>query len=329
MKKHYLFLGMMAIAALSFGQQKAGNVSVMPVSTQGIGQGNSTTAAGLDTLANHFVGGTPALYSSSNGGFVCGHNGYSDLSKAQLFDNQMGVTGPGTIPSVLLWVGAKEGNPASTIAVKIYADNNGVPGATLGSVNVPFSAMDTNAIALMQIGSPIEAAYNTIAVFSSPIAIPANGKFWAGFTVTYASGDTIGVVTTTHPEFSLAVTHSFEQWSDNSWHTYNDGTTNTWQLDIAQGIFPVCNFSAASVNENGNISFGMFPNPAVNQVTVNLPKGITNGTVNIVNVIGETVFTSAINGNTMNIDLSGFAKGSYFLNVNTLEGKGTQKLMIH
>ena len=66
--------------------------------------------------------------------------------------------------------------------------------------------------------------------------------------MTYAAGDSVGLVTSTDGEFTAAVTHTFEQWNDNSWVSFNDGTTASWQTDVAMAIYPVVDFTVG-INE--------------------------------------------------------------------------------
>ncbi len=175
-----------------------------------------------DTLANHFVG-TPALYRADNSGYVAGHNGYGDISKMQKFDPAFGVSSTGNITKVLFYFGYKTGDPASTITVKIWDDNAGEPGNVIGSVDVPFSQITTSAL--------------TEAVFASPVAIPANKTFYAGFSVTYSGLDTVGLVTTSDGDFAQAATHTWEEWDDGTLATLGD--PDNWDLMVALGVFPV------------------------------------------------------------------------------------------
>ncbi|MBI3500499.1 MAG: T9SS type A sorting domain-containing protein [Bacteroidetes bacterium] len=172
---------------------------------------------------------------------------------------------------------AKQTGPVSSSNVAdftptIWDDNAGKPGTVLGTGTAfTVAQVDTSVAALKQIGSPIEAIYNTVGVFSSAVTIPANHIFWAGFTMNYASGDSAGLVTSkdatpgdapgTTGDFPQAQNYTFEQWSDNSWNSFNDGTTNTWGLDIANAIFPAVTLTsgADTLTVHLNISTGVTP----------------------------------------------------------------------
>lgn len=191
----------------------------------------STTV--IDTLTSHFVG-TPAVYTVTTGGFVAGHNSYGDLSKMQKFDAKYGVTSAGTISKVILAFGAKAGNAASVVSVKIWNDNAGEPGTVIGSTNITFADIDTTS-----------ANGLTVATFANPIQIPSNGVFYAGISFTYSGQDAVSLFTTSDGDFPDAVTHTWEEWSDNSMVSFGD--PNNWDLDVALSIFPVVEVEAPIV----------------------------------------------------------------------------------
>lgn len=179
----------------------------------------------IDTLSSHFVG-TPTIYRSTNGGYVTGHNGYGDLSKMQRFDASYGVTATGTINKVIMAFGAKNGSPNSVVSVKIWGDNAGKPGTVLASIDVPYSAIDTTS-----------ANGLTEVTFPSPVAIPANKIFYAGISFTYGGTDTVGLISTADGDFPAAITHTWEEWDNGTYHSFGDPTN--WDLGIALAIFPV------------------------------------------------------------------------------------------
>jgi hypothetical protein len=170
--------------------------------------------------------------------------------------------------------------------------------------------MDTTATGYTQIGSG-DAYFNGVGVFSAPIAIPASGEFWAGFSFTYASGDTVGLVTTTDGDFPDAATYTFEQWSDNTYHSYNGGT-GTWQLDIAQGLFPTVSFGVSVpevVSNDGTVLYHAFPNPVADQTTISytLEKS-SNVSFTLTDVAGREV---------QKIEQGNRSQGNHSLTLNT------------
>ena len=225
MKKFYLVVSMAFAITFLYAQR----VVIKPNAVHGIMNTkiNSSyqTFMTADTIDDHFIGATPTIYTAQGGGFVVGNNAYNDIGKMQLFDPVHGVTTGGTITNILFWFGAEQGNPSSTFTAKIWSDIAGKPGTVLGSVAVTFADIDTSAAGTFP---TTNAAYNTIATFTTPVNIPTNRKFWAGMSIDTLPGDTIGLVTSTSGDFADAATNTFEQWNDGTYHTFNDGTNNSW-----------------------------------------------------------------------------------------------------
>ncbi|MFT7155157.1 MAG: PKD repeat protein [Parvicella sp.] len=98
--------------------------------------------------------------------------------------------------------------------------------------------------------------------------------------------------------------------------TSANGCINSIIIDVTiQGL---------SITEN-QVSFEMYPNPATDIVTI---KTIGNSSeIEVINLIGETVYTAKSNGNTT-INVSGISKGAYFIRVTEGTASSTQKLII-
>ena len=78
------------------------------------------------------------------------------------------------------------------------------------------------------------------------------------------------------------------------------------------------------LEENQQISFSIFPNPASENVTIsNIEAG---STVVLVDVTGKTVSQVIANSTAVNVETSNFTSGVYFVSVSGLNG--TQKLII-
>jgi hypothetical protein len=74
----------------------------------------------------------------------------------------------------------------------------------------------------------------------------------------------------------------------------------------------------------------IFPNPTSNNLTVQVSNPSSNYSIEIVNGQAQTVYSSTINQSSLNVNLSGYAKGLYYIKVldltsNILE---TKKLVI-
>lgn len=313
----------------------------------------------MDTLTNHWhviypvaVGSDTALtYSAcSSSSYVAGNNCYGDKSKVQKFDSAYGVTTSyGTITSILFWFGAKVvGAGTATYTPTIWSDNGGKPGTVLGAApSFTISTLDTNFYANQHIGplTAIKGMYNNAATFSSPIAIPANKKFWAGITYSYAAGDSAGLVTSYDygqgdaagltGDCKEASTYTFEQWSSNAWHSFNDGTTSSWQLDVALAVYPVISFSSA-VNELNSNVYGLknYPNPASNNTMISYSlKESANVEVSVFDVTGKQIISFAqgmqtVGNHNLKLDVSNLNSGMYFYTIAAGANKMTSKISV-
>ena len=291
-----------------------------------------------DTLTLHWQG-TYTIFSSQGGGFVVGHNGYQDKAKMQLFDAAYGVSGSGIITGILMAMPWVEGNPNSVITATIWADNSGVPGTVLGTVDVPYGNVDTSNAGFMQVVNALDTVfYNLNAVFPTPISIPSNGKFWAGFSFTYAAGDTIGLYSTADGEFGDAATHTFEKWSDNTYHSFNDGTSATWQLDIALAIFPTVTFGVGineATPENDNVAlYQNFPNPfsTLTNISYSVKKS-GNVSVDVLDLTGRKVMTRDLGYKTagnynFNLNAGSLNSGIYFYTLTTNGSSVTRRMTV-
>ena len=64
-----------------------------------------------------------------------------------------------------------------------------------------------------------------------------------------------------------------------------------------------------------NFSYSIFPNPALNYLTICLPDNNSKSEMKIYNLIGQLEFTSKIENQKTNIDISGLTKGIYIIEI--------------
>lgn len=269
--------------------------------------------AQVDTLSAHCLPGTTYTGVIDNAapidsGFIAGSNFYGDLAKMRLFDAANGVTGSGTISGVAFLTIAKAGT--GSINVSIWPDNAGAPDYAnpIATTNVLLSAIDTTIANTSYLADGN--FYNHVAMFSSPVNIPAGNKFWAGI-VLPTSGAFATAIST--PANNTGATHTGEIQSGGTFFTFDDGTTATWQLDASITVYPIVNFTLG-LNENV-IATSVYPNPANSELNIKTTEEITS--VVITTADGKTVAT----GNNSNINVSSLNAGLYIYKVTTVSGK--------
>jgi len=81
---------------------------------------------------------------------------------------------------------------------------------------------------------------------------------------------------------------------------------------------------ALSIKENTISLFSLYPNPAKNQVTIQLQEGIELNQVNIYNALGQFISTTK----EKIINTSHLSSGMYLLEIETNQGKATKQLVI-
>jgi len=80
-----------------------------------------------------------------------------------------------------------------------------------------------------------------------------------------------------------------------------------------------------SVNDINNIDFSIVPNPATDKITI-LSKGNLNK-IEVINFLGQTVFSQSLSGNESTLNISTFNSGIYFVRVTTDNGTNVQKFV--
>jgi len=93
--------------------------------------------------------------------------------------------------------------------------------------------------------------------------------------------------------------------------------------------------NVAGINEDGDsgLEFVVFPNPNKGTFTVKVENGkwkMENAQLRILNVLGETIYSSTMNRqlSTVNIDLSQKSSGIYYLQVITDKEIAVRKVVV-
>jgi hypothetical protein len=89
--------------------------------------------------------------------------------------------------------------------------------------------------------------------------------------------------------------------------------------------------AAVGIAENNNLmaNLNVYPNPAHEVVNVTLPSSISDVyKIKLVNVLGAVVYEETVTKGNASINLSGKAKGIYFLSVEANNQKATKKIVV-
>ncbi|MBK7390928.1 MAG: PKD domain-containing protein [Bacteroidetes bacterium] len=273
--------------------------------------------SGCDTITNFPATGTPTVFSSSGWGYVCGHNDYLDIAKADQFSQP--VTPTYQITGALLgFAVATASNLTNTFTVKVWNNGGaaGSPGTSLGSVDVTYNTAQTDATA----------GNLTYASFTAPIT--PTSPYYLGIEFGYVAGDTLAFVSTADGEVTPGT--AWEQFSSLDWHAMSE-TPTSWGLNLAQGIFPIL-CSPNSLNDPAVSGIVVAPNPTSGQLIIHNLNNTTNGAVvNIMNVMGQVVMSNTITNftGTHYVDMSQLSNGLYFVEVSTGSTKVNHRIILN
>ena len=96
--------------------------------------------------------------------------------------------------------------------------------------------------------------------------------------------------------------------------------TNTFNTEFVQQL---------ATNQYEQNSFAFWPNPASGTLTVTAADGQSIASVAIYDMLGKAVYSTKMQAETQNIDVSQISTGMYFIEVTTSGNvKTTKKLMI-
>lgn len=328
MRKIYALTLSLGICAGLMAQRPSTGADVKAPSNANTKSGNpSVTVTPTDTIWGNFPmgGGTasPTFFSSTGGGFVGGHNGYGDLKKVQAFL----VTSPYVVEGVCYWFGGKvytSNNSTSKVVSNIYA-LTGSGTASTGNAPCPANtpvANSANDIFIGAIDTTLAGDAGFVFV-TLPTPYFASTDYGAGINLAFNSaGDSVGLVSTDDGGAGMQ-DQSWEQWSDNTWHTALE--PNNWGLNIDWAIFPIVNMNAGIADGdfiNGVKLYQNFPNPTMGNTTISfeLEKSAKNVMIAINDLSGKLV---------KKIELKDLNAGKHELNLDAKEiGAGTYYIML-
>lgn len=263
---------------------------------------------GCDSLSN--FSGTEMLYQASVGGYMAGNNQYGDLVKAEYF-----VATPqesSEIDAVYIKFGAASGT--DSIDVSIWN----------AAFNTPSSMVCKERISIQDVAMNVAANEVTPIPFFPKAYI--SGAFFVCVELPSTPGNEVAIITNNSNETSVST--AWEKSSDGIWHNYED----TWGLKLNHYIAVskcIATNTQAVIYNNVN-QFNIYPNPASNQVTIDLNDIAADKSciLQISDSQGRQVKRLVIRDSVENIDLSSLREGLYIFNIFTDEKVYLQKVVI-
>ena len=113
-------------------------------------------------------------------------------------------------------------------------------------------------------------------------------------------------------------------------HTFTSEGTNGYRCGphaSMNGTITVRAEGALSIAEAQRLKFETFPNPASNNVSIQLPSGTEKATVHFYDSLGRLALSKKVTSMKNTIDVSSISRGVYILKVVTEDKIGSQKFM--
>jgi hypothetical protein len=188
---------------------------------------------------------------------------------------------------------------------------------------VPFSASTT---------PPWNTAGNSFKelLFDTSIFINAN-KFYTTMTLPDISANFIlGVMSFISLPDSCEVTEKPKMYHNGQWMEIILPNFNEPPLGLA--LFPILDTltypqdSLGLSKVNSDVEINIYPNPAENELNVSSSVEITK--IEILNIIGQVVYTNEMKSKNTKIDISNLTKGNYIAKIQTTKGVKTSKIVV-
>jgi len=106
-------------------------------------------------------------------------------------------------------------------------------------------------------------------------------------------------------------THIIPQ-GDKNWYRVNIYNSNADELTLFTNEI---NMATVGVEDNKDYDVNIYPNPANSFVNINLPFEFSNPEVKIFDAQGKLMYDNIENSNMINIDISSFSTGKYFVSI--------------
>ncbi len=319
------------------------NVDAQHVNSLGVIQWSTT---GAPICSNSAYQNSPVIVSNNNGGAVIvwgdARNGNEDVYIQNVCPNgSIGNVAPNN-PSAISGNISVSNTSVNTYSVApvlgaisyLWVLPNGWTGTSTAPYINATAGASGGTITVYAVGScgNSDPTYLDITICTAPTIVGAI----TGNTTAY--GNTVNTYTIDPVSGATSYTWTFP----NDW----TGTSTTNNIDVTTGItsglisvtandncgpsIPVTVFVtiAAGVKENSNsISNTIYPNPSKGVFTVQTEKSIT-GSIEIFNVVGEKIYSKAIQNEKTEINLRNENTGIYFVKISNGETSVTKKIVI-
>lgn len=246
-------------------------------------------------------------------GYLAGHNSHHNKSYAERY----AVAEEKAVAGILFdFAVAEPGSPENTITAKIW-DSDG----PLGS---PGSVLAEKTAVISDIAQHISNFEYTEIAFDEPVAI--NSPFYAGFEISYASGDSVAIYSTQIDEENTGT--AWLQDSSNEWQAFLDEVVYDAALSLAIKPVICSTLNTPGVSDNV-LSLTVYPNPANEIVYV-----VNNNSIRkpvrwqLLSADGRMIAGGKDAGHLLSIPLHTCADGLYLVRIESGNYHAVQRVVV-
>lgn len=303
----------------------------------------SCSLTACDTLSNFLSSDTLTVYKlPSDTGYVSGNNIYGDLAKAE-FHNGATLAGTQITGVIALFFksGALGTKGTSTVTMNIMngTSTGGPTGTAIGTATASLSTISaiTPVNHVGYCGNPGLSFTNPIIIpykfaLPTPVSTPTVG-FFTSLVLPTTTGDTAVVFqNTSHTTSTTNTAWELNAPSPGTWGAVKTDWGFTNGMSFA--ILPIVCPSGSGIENHNSIAnnIAMFPNPSngLFNIATTLPEA-TDLTFNVVNTLGQTVYTKLernVTNNVITLDLSDKAKGVYYISIVSEKSSAVLKAIV-
>ena len=248
---------------------------------------------------------------------ISGTNQYGDMAYGQRYTGNYQVTGIAAVMSTL----PVDGTVEELSAAVVDMDGNELASVAFSTADLPEATEDFNFdLVEFNFASPVNASDFLATVGVTPFQYDEAGNIFGNFT--FVASTEIGC-----SSGDMAYSYSMmNEAGDYGWISIYEawgGAQSGVELDLF--IFPKVSGVGLSEVELNSLSY-VYPNPAKSEVM--LASSVTVDRVEVINVLGQVVFASDVNANSIKVNTSEFATGNYIVKMYTEAGVATKKLIV-
>ena len=247
---------------------------------------------------------------------ITGTNAYEDLMYGQRYTGNYQVTG---IAAVMTNLPLEEGVSDPIAALVVDMDGNELARKESTTDVLPQTDLQgsdfTFDLVEFDFASPVNASDFLAVIEVAPFTVTADGYLGGNFSI--VASTEIGC-----SSGDMSYSYSIADEAGNyDWMTISAA----WNAELDLFIFPKVSGVGLSEVELNSLSY-VYPNPAKSEVM--LASSVTVDRVEVINVLGQVVFASDVNANSIKVNTSEFATGNYIVKMYTEAGVATKKLIV-